>query len=193
MSNLAILKQAYQRGNFVILDTETTGLERGEIVQIAIIDQTGQTLLDTLVKPNNPIPYSAQAIHGITDAIVADAPSWAEVSPKVQSLVQGKDLMVYNAVYDRKMLHQTAESNGMPKIQWREIAQWVCVMEAYAIYHGDWNDYHQSYRWQKLTDAATRLGIDRKHAHSALGDCLMTLGVINALAKIECWEVAKNA
>lgn len=54
-----------------------------------------------------------------------------------------------------------------------------------AEFHGDWNDYHQSYRWQKLTDAVRqmRVTVDAK-AHDALGDCLMTLAVIKKMAEV---------
>jgi len=45
--------------DYVILDTETTGLGCAEIVQIGIIDLDGKILLDSLVKPSIPIPYDA--------------------------------------------------------------------------------------------------------------------------------------
>jgi len=46
--------------DFVILDTETTGLyDDDEIVSIAIINSDGQTLLNQLVKPVRPIPADA--------------------------------------------------------------------------------------------------------------------------------------
>jgi DNA polymerase-3 subunit epsilon len=50
----------------VVLDTETTGLGHdAEIIEIAIICAfSGKTFINTLVKPRNPIPPSATAIHG---------------------------------------------------------------------------------------------------------------------------------
>lgn len=184
------LEAAYRRQNWVILDTETTGLERGEIVQIAIIGMDGQPLIDTLVKPVRSIPWDAQRIHGITDEMCARSPGWREIAPRVQQIIQGKDLLVYNATYDRKMMHQAGEAAGMLKIEWRELANWVCIMEAYAEFHGEWNEYRGSFKWQKLTDAAWRLGVERKDAHSAFGDCVMTRGVFLALAKSLNWETA---
>lgn len=177
-SQLEQLREVAARDNFVILDTETTGLRDGEICQIAIIDHTGKTLLNQLVKPVHPIPADAQRIHGIGNDQVKGAPGWADVAPRVKELLTGKDVIVYNAVYDRKMMHKSAEHAGMPKIDWKAISPWYCAMEAYAEYHGDWNDYHQSYRWQRLSVAAERCGVQVKNAHDALGDCLMTLGVV---------------
>lgn len=64
--------------NCVILDVETTGLDKyAEIVEISIIDEQGHILLNTLVKPLEPIPDDVIAIHGITNEMVASAPSWA--------------------------------------------------------------------------------------------------------------------
>src|SRR5688572_13974151 len=90
---------------YVILDTETTGLEDGEIVQIAIVNHRREILLDTFVKPVNPIPRGAQAIHGISNEMVVNAPSWASVRDQVISLITGQNVVIYNATYDRKMMH----------------------------------------------------------------------------------------
>lgn len=174
--------EVIKANEFVVLDTETTGLHDGEICQIAIIDASGNVLLDTLVKTVYPIPSDASAIHGITDADVATAPTWAELCPKVQEILNGRDVVVYNAVYDRKMMHKAAEKCGLPKTEWKEVCRWFCAMEAFAEEYGDWNDYHQSYRWQKLTTAARYYNLPTQGAHSALADCLMTLGVVKAMA-----------
>jgi DNA polymerase III epsilon subunit-like protein len=179
--SLQAFKSMIQRGNFVVLDTETTGLERGEIVQIAVIDATGAVLLDTLVKPVNPIPPDASRIHGLYAADVADAPTWAAVSAQLLPLLAGRDVVIYNAVYDRKMMHQSAEAAGLPKVDWKTLATFYCAMEAFAEVYGDWNDWHQSYRWQRLSTAARYYRIPVTDEHSALGDCRMTLQVVKAM------------
>lgn len=164
--------------DFIILDTETTGLHDGEIVQIAIINSKGETLLNSHVKPAQAIPSESTRIHGITDDMVKDAPTWIDLLPKIKQILDGQLLVVYNAVYDRKMMHKTAERHDLPKIEWKEIAQWHCAMEAFAEFYGDWNDYHGSYRWQRLTVAARHCRVTVADAHDAHGDCLMTLGVV---------------
>lgn len=168
-----------------ILDTETTGLRIGEIVQIAVIDGNGALLLDTLLKPSHPIPADATRIHGITDAMVADAPNWFDVSLRVVGLIAGADVVVYNAEYDSDMMHQTTHRAGMSPVSWTKIARWHCAMESYAMFYGEWNQYRQSYRWQKLTDACRQQGIAElgAPAHSALGDCLRTLALLRAMAQ----------
>lgn len=185
MSYLKNFRNALTDKNFLVLDTETTGLYEGEIVQIAIINSAGENLLDTLVKPKLPIPADATAIHGITDEMVKDAPGWPEIAPKIQEILNGQLLVVYNAVYDRKMMHQTAERHNLPKIEWKEICSWHCAMEAYAEYFGDYNSYRNSYRWQKLVVAARNCGQPTDDAHDALADCLMTLSVTKHMLKAE--------
>lgn len=185
-TNIALARfvSALRGQPFLVLDTETTGLHRGEICQIAILNHEGNILLNTLVKPMNSIPMDAYGVHGISDEMVQDAPTWAEIAPQVLDIISNQNLVVYNATYDRKMMHQSGEAAGMPRIEWKEHARWYCAMIAFAEHYGDWNDYHGNYRWQKLSTAAIMSGMDTNGAHDALVDCLMTLHVVHKLLKV---------
>jgi len=184
MSTLTEFKAMLQSENFVVLDTETTGLERGEIVQIAIVERGGTVLLNTLVKPFMPIPADATAIHGISDGTIAEAdpPIWSTVRQQVYDILAGRQVVIYNAVYDRKMMHQSSECWGLPKIDWKEIATFWCAMEAFAEHYGDYNEYRQSYRWQKLSTAARHYRIRQIDAHTALDDAETTRQLCLAMA-----------
>ena len=82
--------RAWLEANALILDTETTGLgDDAEVVELAVIDCAGAVLLDTLVRPSGPVPAEAAAIHGITDAMLADAPTWSEIHARFCDLVEG--------------------------------------------------------------------------------------------------------
>lgn len=167
------------KGHFHVLDTETTGLDqRAEIVSIAIVDPNGQPLLNTLVKPTRPIPPDATRIHGITNEAVADAPSWAEVYVQVKQIISGHPLIIYNSEYDIALLHQSTFRAKVAPINWVNLPSDIaCAMLAYAEYWGEWNDYYESYRWQKLAVACHQQGIEVVGAHGALADCLMTLAL----------------
>ncbi len=69
-------------------------------------------------------------------------------------------------------------------VDWDQIATWHCAMLQYAEYAGDWDDWHGNYRWHKLEAACRRSGIPDPDApaHSALGDCLRTLALVQYLA-----------
>ena len=175
--------------DFVILDTETTGLyDDDEIVSIAIINSDGQTLLNQLVQPVRPIPADATQIHGITNEMV----SAANCLPieQINELLAGREIIVYNASYDMAMLYRSVRALQAPMIQWRGVANWHCAMEAFAEIYGDWNDYHHSYRWQKLSTACNYYKIPVVGAHGALADCLMTLEVCKAMLNN---QIAKHA
>ena len=48
-------------------------------------------------------------------------------------------------------------------------------MNLYAEYYGSWNDYHGSYRWQRLSTALEQCGLELpKDMHRALPDAEMT-------------------
>lgn len=182
-TNLIAFKQMIRGGDFVVLDTETTGIHVGEIVQIGVVDAAGEVLLDTLVKPTGRIPYETTRIHGITDSMVSDAPGWADITGQVESILRGRHVVVYNAIFDRKMMHQSAQCCGLPKTDWKTFSTWWCAMEAFAQeYAGGGYGYRSRYaRNQKLTMAARHYGIPVRNAHSALGDALMTLAVVRAM------------
>lgn len=169
----------------VILDTETTGLnDAAEICQIAIVNFAGEVLLDQRIKPKLPIPPDATRIHGITNAMVQNAPTWFTVTGMVLNRIDGREVVIYNADYDTRLMHQSTIAHGFDRLNWSDHARFHCAMERYAEYNGDWNDYRGNYRWVKLTDACRQCGIPDPDApaHSALGDYLRTLALVNYLA-----------
>lgn len=167
------------RQDWCILDSETTGLSIwSEVIQLAIIDPSGQVLLDTLVKPVREIESGAQRVHGITSERLYGAPGFAEVYPRMCAVVQGKTVVVYNANFDLDMLYQSMHlAMGIDRPRDATplafgAAAWECAMLQYAAYVGDWSDYHGNYRYQKLP------GGD----HSALGDARATLRLLQRMA-----------
>ncbi|MFP7610174.1 3'-5' exonuclease family protein [Serratia quinivorans] len=185
MANLSPqqLAKNWLKSNCLILDTETTGLgDDAEIVEITLIDTTGNILLNTLVKPRRVIPSSAIAIHGITNEMVADAPSWIKVCSKFYHLISGRKVVIYNSDYDTRLLEQTNAANWIVGPCCIEQPVFECAMLAYAEFYGQ-KGMRGGYRWQKLTAAAEQQNVTIEGTpHRALSDCLTTLGVIKAMA-----------
>lgn len=80
----------------IFYDTETTGLkaESERIIEIAAYDPVRDATFHTLVKPDRPIPKEASAVHHITDDMVAQAPLFEEVLPKLVTFCEGEVMLV---------------------------------------------------------------------------------------------------
>jgi DNA polymerase III subunit epsilon len=176
---MIILSQLLMEDDFIIIDTETTGLGNvDEIVSISIINPLGETVLTSLVKPVQPILNSE--FHGITNAMVAQAPTFAMLYPRIREAMEGRICLAYNYDFDSRMLRQSCARYGLTPIMPRSSG---CVMTMYARFYGDWNRQRKDYRWQKLVVAVEQLGLEFPGAaHEATADCQAALMVLKAMA-----------
>jgi DNA polymerase-3 subunit epsilon len=84
------------------IDLETTGvnISTDRIVEIAIVkispDGTKQ-VKRKLINPQMPIPASSSEVHGITDEMVKDAPTFKQVANEVKQFIENCDLGGYNS------------------------------------------------------------------------------------------------
>jgi DNA polymerase-3 subunit epsilon len=162
------------RNDWVILDTETTGLANtSEVIQIGVLAPDGSTLMDQLCRPIGRIGAKATEIHGITSQDVRSAPRYVEVHSTLKELVRGKTVIAYNAVFDSRLLRQTAEKHGTDQLG----AIWDCCMVQYNQFVGEQRSTG-GYRYQKLPR-----GDQHAELHGAIGDCRLTLEVIRLMAR----------
>ncbi|WP_426811698.1 3'-5' exonuclease (plasmid) [Pseudomonas sp. WOUb67] len=165
-------------GNCLVLDTETTGVGRNdEVCEITIIDASGAVLLDTLVRPTQPIPAEARAIHRITDAMVANAPSWPELAEQYAAITADRTVVMYNAAFDKRLLSQTHALHGLTA----PALTTSCAMLLYSEWDGQYDRARDSWMWRKLIEAADECGVWEEGAHRAHADARMTLGVLRYL------------
>jgi DNA polymerase III subunit epsilon len=167
---------------FVVIDWETTGVDvDAEIVQIGIINHLGVTVFHSLVKPTQPILNSH--IHGITNAMVQDAPTFPEVYEQVKAALGDKIVAAYNVEFEKRILRQVCERHELEPITFKAA---YCAMLWFAQWRGEWNFSRNGWAWAKLHEALNAFGL--KHddfggkAHSAIGDAAATLGLIRAMA-----------
>jgi DNA polymerase-3 subunit epsilon len=163
-------REQLSHNDWVILDTETTGLYDAEIVEIAIINNLGEMLLDTLIKPSIPIPAEVTEIHGITDEMVATAPSFPEIYPRIAETLKNKRVIIYNARFDIKILAYCCRLHKLPVLQLSKRSE--CLMEWAAQWGGDWSYYYEDYKYFPLPGGG----------HRALEDCLAALDCLKKMA-----------
>lgn len=156
----------------VILDTETTGLIEGretnpdaEVIELAIISVKGDVLYNKRFKPLHRIPDHVVAIHGITNQAVSRAPSFAKEYRAISKALDGRVVVAYNSRFDQKLIDNTCRLHDLNLL---DGVVWECAMWAY-------KGYQESPQFLRLPNGK----------HSALGDCVATLELINRMAKGE--------
>ena len=97
---------------FACLDTETTGLSPeggGKICEVAVsVSKAGRVLdeFTTLINPGMPMHPDVVAIHGITNDMVKNAPSFQEVLPTLLGVLDNCVIVAHNADFDLTQLHK---------------------------------------------------------------------------------------
>ena len=171
-SSVAWARSLLNSGDFCILDSETTGLRPPvEFVEIAIVDAGTKTLFEGTVRPGCRIESGATRIHGHTARSLAGSPPFWEVYPDLLEALWARRVIVYNASYDRRVWDAAVRSLGARGTLAGELPAWECAMRRYSAYVGE-PSKRGGYRSQKLP------GGD----HSALGDALATLRLIEEMA-----------
>lgn len=164
----------------VYLDTETTGLNTtDEIIEIAIVDHDGQVLLETLVRPSQPIPTAATLIHGIRNEDVKTARPWPIVWQQVQNILSGRVVVMYNDEFDIRLMKQ---SHAKYRLSWRENFSRVDLLKLYAQFRGEWDPVRRGYRSHSLANAGKHCGISLPNAHRSSADSLLTRALLLYIA-----------
>lgn len=159
---------------FVVLDTETTGLGRGaEIIEIAVLDSTGEALLETRVWPRSGrVPQESTRVHGLTLTDLHGAPTWPEVLLELERKLAGRRVLAWNAPFDERMARQTSRAWSLVP----RLPAFECAMRGYAHARGIAS---LSMRLERAAQVERVLTTPQQHR--SLGDTELVLAVLKRL------------
>ena len=106
-------------GEYVAFDLETTGLssQKDEIIEIGAVRMQGGKELErfqTFVNPRRRLEQKIVELTGITDAMLADAPSIETVLPEFLEFVGDRVLVAHNADFDTGFIREACRKQGLP-------------------------------------------------------------------------------
>lgn len=146
-----------------IVDLETTGTNPSfdRVTEIAVIEAEGGEIVSqwsTLVDPQTPIPGAIQALTGITDEMVAGAPTFGALAEDLYERLAGRVLVAHNARFDYGFLRSEFERAGR-----RFTARTLCTVRLS-------RKLYPEHARHSLDAVMARHHLECRARHRALGD-----------------------
>lgn len=159
---------------YAIVDIETTGghASANGITDIAIILHDGEKIyhrFQSLINPQQPIPIYIQALTGINNEMVKEAPVFADVAAEIYALLQDKIFISHNVNFDYSFIRYHLAAAGY-ELQCKKLCT---VRLSRKIIPG-----YPSYSLGKLCH---QLGIENNSRHRAMGDAFATATLFSML------------
>jgi len=167
---------------YVMLDLETTGGNAlhdriTEIAAVRIENGVETARWSTLVNPGVRIPPFIQALTGISDAMVADAPAFDEVAKKLLEMLEGAVFVAHNVRFDHSfVLHELARLDLPFKLKT------LCTVRLS-------RKLYPQHKGHGLDAILKRHGLHTLSRHRAMGDVEVVLQWLQ-IAKTELGEAA---
>jgi ATP-dependent DNA helicase DinG len=154
---------------FVVVDLETTGNnpKKGDkIIQFAaVVIEDGKITesFSSLINPKRSIPVFIEELTHIDDEMVKDSPLFAEIAPKVNSLLQGAYFVAHNVLFDLSFLQEELIQAGFEGFY----GSVLDTVEMARILFPTADGY-------KLSDLAVREDLQHDRPHQADSDAQVT-------------------
>jgi DNA polymerase-3 subunit epsilon len=170
---------------FAVVDIETTGgfPQQHGITEIAIVLMDGKEIegkFSTLVNPHQPIPPFIANMTGISDAMVAKAPSFETVAEKIYQLLQGRVFVAHNVNFDFSFVKYHLQIAGFhlqsPKL--------CTIRTSRKVFPG--------FKKYGLGNLTRELGIRIEDRHRAGGDAVATAQVLQLILEKDGMHVIKD-
>lgn len=157
-----------ERDRQLIMDTETTGLDPREdrIIEVGIVELVGRKFtgqkLHVYINPQRSMSDEVIAVHGISEAFLADKPTFEQVAQQIYDFMAGSEVIAHNAGFDISFLEMEFNKAGLT-----DFSQSITITDTLAL-------AKQQYPGQKNTlDALVKrlnVGKQDRTFHGALLD-----------------------
>jgi DNA polymerase III epsilon subunit family exonuclease len=165
--------------NFSILDVETTGLsaESGDrVIEIGVVKVRSGAVIDSfnfLINPERPISTGAFLVNHISPQMVADAPKFIEIAPRLIHFLGGCVIAAYNSPFDMSFIENELRLSGVPLPKFIILD----VLKLARLLFPGIKSYKQS-------NVAASLNINTNTLHRALEDVIITSQIFSHIIGI---------
>lgn len=167
-----------EKQKFICIDCETTGLDtqQDRIIEVAVMcfdEHTIYEQMESLVNPECEIPQSSTDIHHITQDMVENQPTIAQILPEILTMIGNHIIIGHGVKFDIEMIAAAADRVNLP-----------CNLR--------YNRYMDTLRMARLYGESPVNSLEhlRKHfniplegAHRAMSDVIVNREVFRQLAK----------
>lgn len=187
-------------GNFVVIDTETTGLKitSDAIIEIAAIRFRNFQPVErfvSLLAPSKPIPEQITKINHITDEMVAGKPYFQQIAASLVEFIGDDNIVGHNLPFDLKFIVHYGADVTTKKRKYYDtltIAQ-KTIKKVRMRWDKEYDEYVEDFNSTGISDYKLKtlcfyLGITYRDAHRAENDALATGFVFHKLATIRKGE-----
>ncbi|HXB93545.1 MAG TPA: exonuclease domain-containing protein [Puia sp.] len=170
---------------YAIVDIETTGgyAANNAITEVAIVLHDGNRELkryETLVRPGMSIPRYVQALTGITEEMVADAPTFDDIAPIVYEWLKDAVFVAHNVNFDYSFIRHQLKSCGF-ELDSKKLCTVRLSRKAFPGAPG-----------YSLGNICRHLGIDISNRHRAGGDAEATALLFERILKAGGLEIIRG-
>lgn len=158
----------------IYYDTETTGInsEKDRIIELAAYDPIDDRSFCEFINPSMPIPAQATAVHHITDEMVADALSFAEVGIAFAEFIPENTVLIAhnNDGFDKFFIEAEYKRNDLELPPWGylDTLKWA-------------RRYRPDLPRHALQHLREVYGVEANNAHRALDDVMVLYQIFSQM------------
>lgn len=121
----------------IVLDTETTGLhveEGHRIIEIGCIELINRKLtgkrFHQYLNPQRPVEEGALSVHALTNAFLADKPTFNQVAQEFVDFIRDAELIIHNAPFDAGFINYEL---SLTQQAWKQLSDYCRIIDTLVL------------------------------------------------------------